>query len=301
MKASCNVIQDILPLYAENIVSEDSVKIVEEHLDSCETCRKYLNEIKSPNSFEQKAEELPMKKLKILLLRKKIQVAAISIFISLAAAIIIGANLVAPRYFSHSDNIVSLIKGNGGIVYVSFNDKVSGYGISSCLSDDKSGYAYHIVAWDSIWSGKIMKNDSKNIVLNPNGESVKAVYYYETDGSGEKLLYGEQQNPCGVIIRQPNLKLLSGCAVIMFLVCIALLIIYRKNKTIAPVMIAAIFLPISYLLSYLLVKGFSANSYSSSQCFWETLLFMLPVYGVLLLLACFMKWYKLKKQGKKAE
>lgn len=45
--------------------------MVEEHLDSCETCRKCLNEIKSPNSFEQKAEELPMKKLKILLLRKK--------------------------------------------------------------------------------------------------------------------------------------------------------------------------------------------------------------------------------------
>lgn len=292
MKVSCNVIQDILPLYVENIVSEDSEQIIEEHLDSCEKCKKYLDEIKSPNTYVQKTDEVPMKKLKSLLLRKKIQVIAISVFLSLVVATIIGANLVSPRYFSHSDNIVSLKESNDGIVYATFDDNVSGYGISSSLSDDKSGYAYHIVAWDSIWDGKIMKNDTKNIVLNPNGENVKAVYYYETNGSGEILLYGEQQNPCGVVIKQPNLGLLAGCAILMLLVCAIMLIAYRKNKSKATIITVVLLLPISYLLSHLMIKGFSVDSYSSSQYFWEILLFMLPIYCVLLLLIYFIKRHK---------
>lgn len=292
MKVSCNVIQDILPLYAENIVSEDSEQIIEEHLDSCEKCKKYLDEIKSPNTYVQNADKVPMKKLKSLLLRKKIQVIAISVFVSLVVVTIIGANLVAPRYFSHSDNIVSLKESNDGIVYATFDDNVSGYGISSSLSDDKSGYAYHIVAWDSIWDGKIMKNDTKNIVLNPNGENVKAVYYYETNGSGEILLYGEQQNPCGVVIKQPKLGLLAGCAILMLLVCVVMLIAYRKNKSKATIITVVLLLPISYLLSHLMIKGFSVDSYSSSQYFWEILLFMLPIYCVLLLLIYFIKRHK---------
>lgn len=292
MKVSCNVIQDILPLYVENIVSEDSEQIIEEHLDSCEKCKKYLDEIKSPNTYVQNADEVPMKKLKSLLLRKKIQVIAISVFLSLVVATVIGANLVSPRYFSHSDNIVSLKESNDGIVYATFDDNVSGYGISSSLSDDKSGYAYHIVAWDSIWDGKIMKNDTKNIVLNPNGENVKAVYYYETNGSGEILLYGEQQNPCGVVIKQPNLGLLAGYAILMLLVCAIMLIAYRKNKSKATIITIVLLLPISYLLSHLMIKGFSVDSYSSSQYFWEILLFMLPIYCVLLLLIYFIKRHK---------
>lgn len=294
MRISCDVIRDILPLYAENIASEESEKIVEEHLNSCEKCRKYLDEIKSPDPCMQKADEVPMKKLKALLLKKKIQVIAISAFVSLVTAVIIGANLVAPRYFSYSDNIISLKESKDGMVYAVFDDKVSGYGISSSLSDDKAGYAYHIVAWDSIWEGRIMKSEPKNIVLNPNGENVKAVYYYETDGSGEKLLYGEQQNPCGVIIKQPNLGLVAGCAVIMFLACAIMLTVYRKNKTMTIIITAVILLPASYLLSHLLIKGFSVDSYSSSQYFWEILLFMLPVYCVLFSLTYFIKWRKQK-------
>ena len=39
-KISCHVIQDILPLYVDGIVSEDTKEMVEEHLRECESCRK---------------------------------------------------------------------------------------------------------------------------------------------------------------------------------------------------------------------------------------------------------------------
>lgn len=292
MKITCDIIKDILPLYAEHMVSEASERMVEEHLSSCESCRKYLEEIRAPEAYTQKADKVPVKKLKSLLIRKRMQAVIISVFISFALAVIIGANLTAPGYFPYSDDIVSLKEGEGGIMYAVFADNVSGYRISTGISDDKEGYVYHIVAWDSIWDRYIVKNDSSNAVLNPNGEKIAAVYYYQTNGSGEILLYGEQQNPGGTIIKQPNLALLAGCAAIILLACAVLLLIFRKDTQKAQAITSALLLPVSYLLSHFLVKGFSYRSFSSSQYFWKILLYMFPVYGILFLIVYFSKFRK---------
>ena len=37
---SCNVILDILPLYIDGAVCEDTKKLVKEHLEGCENCRR---------------------------------------------------------------------------------------------------------------------------------------------------------------------------------------------------------------------------------------------------------------------
>ncbi len=39
-KVSCNVIRDLLPLDIDGVVSEDSKRLVEEHLEGCEECRR---------------------------------------------------------------------------------------------------------------------------------------------------------------------------------------------------------------------------------------------------------------------
>ena len=38
-KISCNIIRDILPLYLDGVVSDDTEKMVEEHLKECDQCR----------------------------------------------------------------------------------------------------------------------------------------------------------------------------------------------------------------------------------------------------------------------
>lgn len=42
MKIDCDVIKDLLPLYVENIASEASRNLVEEHCRSCESCKKVM-------------------------------------------------------------------------------------------------------------------------------------------------------------------------------------------------------------------------------------------------------------------
>ncbi len=42
MKVSCKIIEDLLPLYEDGVCSQQSKQLVEDHLKSCETCRKLL-------------------------------------------------------------------------------------------------------------------------------------------------------------------------------------------------------------------------------------------------------------------
>ena len=46
MRNECNIIRDILPLYAEDMVSDDTVSFVEEHLQACAECSTMYERIK---------------------------------------------------------------------------------------------------------------------------------------------------------------------------------------------------------------------------------------------------------------
>ena len=71
MKISCNIIGDLLPLYIEEQVSEESKFMIEEHLKECETCRLFLENMQE-TFLEDNLSELaknksainPFKKLK---------------------------------------------------------------------------------------------------------------------------------------------------------------------------------------------------------------------------------------------
>jgi len=39
MKISCEIIQDLLPLYCDGVCSQDSKQVVEAHLKDCEKCK----------------------------------------------------------------------------------------------------------------------------------------------------------------------------------------------------------------------------------------------------------------------
>lgn len=43
----CEIIRDLIPLYLDKVCSEDSRKLVEEHLAECSECRKYMKELET--------------------------------------------------------------------------------------------------------------------------------------------------------------------------------------------------------------------------------------------------------------
>lgn len=60
MKTSCDIIRDLLPLYAEQMTSQASNELVEEHLGECGSCTNYLEDLRKPAGLP---EEVPIQSL----------------------------------------------------------------------------------------------------------------------------------------------------------------------------------------------------------------------------------------------
>ena len=50
----CNVIKDLLPLYVDECCSEESTKLVAEHLTSCGNCRKFYDQMRETCQAQEK-------------------------------------------------------------------------------------------------------------------------------------------------------------------------------------------------------------------------------------------------------
>lgn len=44
----CNIVRDMLPLFVENLTSQESNTAIQQHLELCEDCRKYLENMQKP-------------------------------------------------------------------------------------------------------------------------------------------------------------------------------------------------------------------------------------------------------------
>ncbi len=62
MKYPCNLIRDILPLYYDQIASEESRSAVEEHLKECRACKEYYNQMCGSDSVELAAYDEQMER-----------------------------------------------------------------------------------------------------------------------------------------------------------------------------------------------------------------------------------------------
>ncbi len=94
MSRDCNIVRDLLPLYAEKMLSADSVAFVEEHLKECQACRKELESLQQGDSallsMQDHADEaIPIRKVKKKLSKKKAAAIAAAVVLTLAAAAVI--------------------------------------------------------------------------------------------------------------------------------------------------------------------------------------------------------------------
>lgn len=53
MKKECSIIRDMLPLYFENMVSEDTAEFVKKHIENCPDCAAELKAMKSGKEISE--------------------------------------------------------------------------------------------------------------------------------------------------------------------------------------------------------------------------------------------------------
>jgi hypothetical protein len=88
---NCDIVQDLLPLYKDKVVSASSMEMIEEHLQTCENCKaelaKLQGEVKVSFNPAQKAEIGALRLLKKKLLKRSVITACI---FAVLAFVIIG-------------------------------------------------------------------------------------------------------------------------------------------------------------------------------------------------------------------
>lgn len=86
MKLECDVIRDLLPLYAEKLASPASSALVEQHLAACPACRAELEQMEKPVPVQPEPQpDAPLQSIRKTLQKKSIRIAAAAVLAVLCA------------------------------------------------------------------------------------------------------------------------------------------------------------------------------------------------------------------------
>lgn len=213
MKITCDVIQDLMPSYIDGILSEDSRALVEEHMGTCQECRKMLEIMKEGQGKEQaqirpsaasgaqrRAGETEnigsaaaLKKIRKKLIIRRVLTAAVAVILTLIAA--------AAGYDHWYFNEKYMTLENSGM-YVKNNSLYSSNNLINRMKvqyteDGKTEFVYAI---DAPYAGTLeLKGDDmllqdfskKTEELSPEDDStpetVKEVYYMSEEAQKKSL------------------------------------------------------------------------------------------------------------------
>ncbi|BBF43766.1 hypothetical protein lbkm_2454 [Lachnospiraceae bacterium KM106-2] len=297
MKIACNVIHDLLPLYVEKITSEESNALIDEHIATCEKCRKEMEKLNSTDSIIafDSVEPVPLELIKKSVgSRKKLAVSFVSCIVFLVTFTIF-AYLIRPNYIPYEKSGVTVEKNEKNEIYAQFSDKVTAYKLNRYQSENGKNIV-EIEAWTSIWDKMLGKASPYILVASPETK-VSTVYYCEnsenTDGDNMKIVYGENPYPNGGVITLPRMVLgyyfLFACIATILLG--GLWIILRNNNKANKVCKSLFFLPVSYMLSTILLQnGFV--SFSAIYGFITNVIATIVIYAICMIGSIIYRQYR---------
>lgn len=83
---NCNVIKDLMPQYADGCLSSESRALIEEHIKSCENCKKELAEVKAlfgeDTALDAPPKTAPKKALELISIRKAALIQSALLYLS---------------------------------------------------------------------------------------------------------------------------------------------------------------------------------------------------------------------------
>lgn len=306
MKNECNIIRDILPLYSEDMVSEDTKDFVGEHLAHCPQCCAELENMKMPVKDAYETNAVPMKALKRKLFLKKMQTVLCTMLIVSTFLAAVFAYLTAPQYFRYAQDLVAVSENADGTLTVNFDDRVTGYHLYETKTEVRQGGVYteyNIEAWTTTWDQLFQKRGPQNAVLRQIDPGTKVYYVqnYSLNGNEAEdvLLYGKLGLDAGRST-MPGLTLfywliLAGIA---FVILSIVWLIFRKRKCVRKWIETMMLLPVSYAIGYTCVCGFSNSTYSKQRDFFLIIMIAILVYCAILMVG---KIYRAKKELREME
>ena len=307
MKLPCAVTRDLLPLYAEDMVEQETKVLIEEHLNECGDCRKKLSEMNVPTENPIDTAK-PLQNLKKQIRKKRLYAAAL-------AALIVFVGVYT--YFFRT-MAIQLIPWQDGLIEVV---GVKTYQPEDAVVDERDTETGEAVAPSPTAAPYTAKHTDEGLVLNVNSivngfeehivvdddgthtlfiqalstnqhSSHLAQSYYESTifPVPDRLIYGLEQ-PQTLLWGTPmngGVEILPRLALAYYLiialvaagVCGLIWGILRK-RIYSWILRQLFFAPVSYILSHLLLKGMKTTSFFMDRDLLSILLVALAIYALL--------------------
>jgi len=117
MEITCNIIKDLLPLYAEDLVSEDSKILVDDHLCTCDSCTKELAAIQKAPKVPLETDVKSLKRVGDSIRRRRVLAALAAIMTVLTMGVTVCTWLFTPYYLTAEEAIEDVyLKEDGGLI-----------------------------------------------------------------------------------------------------------------------------------------------------------------------------------------
>ena len=301
MNQPCDLIKDLLPLYAEDMVSPYTASLVEEHLAHCPGCQKELSLIKHPMAVAASRDAAPSRraaapapkdtaplgKLKKMLLLKKIQAIVLTAALALAAALAVFSYLTAPIYFPYSEDLLTVTSTEDAVT-VAFDESVTGYFCEE-VREPEGAATYFLSAWTTRLDRFLDRSGTGDLALPKEAATRISFTQNGTGSEGDIVIYGDQSNSFGTVtLPRLALSYYMQLACILFLLLAVALLIFWRRRSARLWILRLLLLPASYILGHLCVKGFSGYSYHMTRdlCFIAgvaLLLYLALLFGLDLL------------------
>lgn len=273
MKNECSIVCDLLPLYAEDMVSEDTAEFVKEHLGNCPTCRAELEKLRKPVQpvAAQHVPDInaePLKRLKKALLMEKVQAILCTAAVLLALMLSGLSFLTAPEYFAYSQELVTVTEGANGEATISFSSEITNYKLQRIADPADKQTVYHLEVWTCAWDRMFSKPGAQDVTVKPENGHELLIYFTQfinqSSSNSTVCIYGEIEPDSGGWMALPGLSMGYWLAInIVLLVILGVIWLnLRKKEKPRRLVERLILIPIAYMLGHLCVLGFHTLSYS---------------------------------------
>ena len=148
MKIACEIIRDILPLYAEDMVSQPTKDMVEEHLAECEGCTKELEALRKPQKLPVETDATSLKRVGESIRRRRV-LAVMAVLLFVGTLLIGGALMLDAQIYFSATEAVKHIQVDGNEVYITWNENTTG--IHGYVTKDSDGN-YAVTAWTNLYN-----------------------------------------------------------------------------------------------------------------------------------------------------
>jgi len=148
MNISCDIIRDLLPLYAEDMVSEDSKKLVDDHLCGCDDCVKELAALKKPQKVPVETDVSSLKRVEVTLRRRK-TLTVLAVLMTVAALIVTGMTyLMTPYVLTATEAIEDVWVTEDGALAIDYARGITGKASQSIFDSDNVAHVCNTTRYD---------------------------------------------------------------------------------------------------------------------------------------------------------